>query len=563
MSSCFGLGKSRSEEEREPLLPRYRDDTELQRELHQKLHSYQMIRALSKGYMPSNEQLIVNLRTLLGADILNPSNPDLSDSGRLLIKYTKQFLQQFIELLQNKNGNDQIQDFIWFLSKSRISVDVEDITSKAYKAKSRADTAAAYSSLRTVGSLLVTNSDFRVFLGDLNIIAREVFKDTAFTLSSVAEEAGKKLEPAPEDKQAVQNVGADDGSPPSGQDLGSDVAEVSKVIGSGTVEVAKTAQNSIAEKVSGAEGQVLLNRLKEAVLNLRKRNDYSDSVSTLSKLVKRYAMLYSRAVKETVETLDNDIEQNPETDRALKNFWSFITSFGDPEEWRATEDAFKQIMSHRENDPEFEDLMNDVANSLQKLLTDPDFFDHANEKFQELRAKSKKVGTESSLREDIDNFLGHLQLTLKSVWEDRDISRLFKTSTQIFRILNPVHAAANSELIQDSINIFVPLLIQAIQYIPIPRIEISNPDIDLLLENLIIEPGKTVNNTSFLPYKLRIETYNDLEIRKAKFRTTTTSSHLVTIKIDGISVRAEEVGFWMRAHAGIFRLADEGIASFA
>ncbi|KAK5004617.1 hypothetical protein LTR28_008670, partial [Elasticomyces elasticus] len=183
MSSCFGLGKSRSEEEREPLLPRYRDDTELQRELHQKLHSYQMIRALSKGYMPSNEQLIVNLRTLLGADILNPSNPDLSDSGRLLIKYTKQFLQQFIELLQNKNGNDQIQDFIWFLSKSRISVDVEDITSKAYKAKSRADTAAAYSSLRTVGSLLVTNSDFRVFLGDLNIIAREVFKDTAFTLS--------------------------------------------------------------------------------------------------------------------------------------------------------------------------------------------------------------------------------------------------------------------------------------------------------------------------------------------------------------------------------------------
>jgi len=106
-------------------------------------------------------------------------------------------------------------------------------------------------------------------------------------------------------------------------------------------------------------------------------------------------------------------------------------------------------------------------------------------------------------------------------------------------------------------------LINAIQYIPIPRVEVSNPDIDLLLENLIVEPGKTINGSSFLPYKLRVETYNDLEIRKARFRTTTTHSHLVTIKLDGLSVRAEEIGFWMRAHSGIFRLADEGIASFA
>ena len=42
---CCGLFP-RDEEaaEREPLLPQYRDETVLQRELHQKLHSYQMIR---------------------------------------------------------------------------------------------------------------------------------------------------------------------------------------------------------------------------------------------------------------------------------------------------------------------------------------------------------------------------------------------------------------------------------------------------------------------------------------------------------------------------------------
>jgi hypothetical protein len=143
MSSCFGFRKSRADDQ-QPLLPQYRDDTSLQRELHQKLHSYQMIRALGKGFMPSNEQLIVNLRTLLAADILNPNNPDLSDSGRLLVKYTKQWLHQFIDLLHHKNGEDQIQDFIWYLSKARISVDVDDIAHRAAKAKKKAETAAGW-----------------------------------------------------------------------------------------------------------------------------------------------------------------------------------------------------------------------------------------------------------------------------------------------------------------------------------------------------------------------------------------------------------------------------------
>lgn len=97
--------------------------------------------------MPSNEQAITNLRSLLSADILNPENPDLSDSGRLLVKFTKQWLHQFIDLLQHKNSHDQIQDFLWYLSKSRVSVDVEDIARRTTRSKAKADAAAGQLSL--------------------------------------------------------------------------------------------------------------------------------------------------------------------------------------------------------------------------------------------------------------------------------------------------------------------------------------------------------------------------------------------------------------------------------
>ncbi len=194
LASCCGFGRKNKADDTTPLLPRYEDDTARERAVHQKLHTYQMLRALSKGYMPSNEQTIINLRTLLAADIFNPNNKELSDSGRALIRNCRTWLKLFIELLQHKNSEDQIQDFLWYLTKSRISLDVNDISHSASKVKARADAQAAYESFRTVGSLLLTNSDFRLFVNDVATIGREVLADTAFSVSSAAEKTGKQLE---------------------------------------------------------------------------------------------------------------------------------------------------------------------------------------------------------------------------------------------------------------------------------------------------------------------------------------------------------------------------------
>ena len=144
MSSCLGYRKSKGEDT-EALLPQYEDDTSLQKSLHQKMHTYQMIRAMSAGFMPSTEQVIINLRTLLASDVLNPDNPDLSDSGRLLIKFSKRWLSQFIDTLRHKIENDQIQDFLWLLSHSKVSLNTEDLTKSAKNVKAKADATAGTS----------------------------------------------------------------------------------------------------------------------------------------------------------------------------------------------------------------------------------------------------------------------------------------------------------------------------------------------------------------------------------------------------------------------------------
>ncbi|KUI69979.1 hypothetical protein VM1G_05330 [Cytospora mali] len=548
--------------DRDPLLPQYREDTVLQRELHQKLHTYQMLRAMSQGFMPSNEQVIVNLRTLLAADVLNPENQDLSDSGRALVHYTKVWLKQFMDLLQHKNGHDQIQDFVWYLTKARVSIDMEDIANRTAKAKSKAQTAVAYKSLQTVGTLLLTNSDFRIFLSDLSTIGREVFRDTAFTLSDVSRQAGQRLEPSKEEQQTLKEPGADGGPAPSSEELQGDVTEVAKVVAEGAAEVAQEAEHSLVDKIMGDEKSTLLYRLKQAVTKLRGRTDYTDSVSTLAKLLQRYAFVYSHFLQETVATAERDVETNPETEKAVRNFWTLVKSFGDAQEWHDLEQRFNQVIEHGKSDPQFDQLVRQSGNALQEMLTDPGFFEHAEERFQDLRAQSRQLSSDSSLREDVDGLLAKLQSTFVSVLRDTDVAQLIRTSTYIAKILSPAHHYTNTDLVTDAINVFVPMVIQGIQYVPIPRLEVSTPEVDLLLENIILEPGVTINNTSFLPYKLRVETRNNFEIWKARTRTASSVESLMTIKIDGMSIRAQEVGFWLRAHSGLLQLADEGIASF-
>jgi Family of unknown function (DUF5923) len=143
MSSCFGRRKSRRGADSQPLLARDEDYTEPQRYLHREMHTHQMIRALSQGYMPSTEQAIANLRGLLASDLFNPPRVDLSDSGRQLVRDCKLCLQIIIDLLREKNQQDQLQDLIWYLSRSKASLDTSELANQVSHAKkAHADTKA-------------------------------------------------------------------------------------------------------------------------------------------------------------------------------------------------------------------------------------------------------------------------------------------------------------------------------------------------------------------------------------------------------------------------------------
>ncbi|CDM27002.1 hypothetical protein CBS147339_3387 [Penicillium roqueforti] len=549
--------------ETEPLLPRYEDDTSRQRHLHQKLHSYQIVRAISEGYMPTTEQTIANLRTLLASDVLNLRNQDIGSDGRQLVRDSRLWIQVFIEFLQQKNSQDQLQEFLWRLARSRVEVDRDRLSRQAAHVKARADTKAAYDSFRTVAGLLLTNADFRLFVDDVVTVGRQIFADTTESLAESSKLVAEQVKPSEEEEQALQGPGADEGHALSKAEVEEEVAHVADVTSKGIAQTTHDAVQSAKEHMSGRERDTLLFRLKQAVQKLRERTDYSDSVATLAQLVSRYAKIYADVAEDTASLAQEDLEFNADLKRAVDEFWILLRSFGSAEEWDRLQEKFHNVLRHANKDPEFDDLLGEVGTSLQEMLTNPEFFDSAPQKLDKLKQHSDKIGSETGLRKDVDEFLAQTKRTLRTVPEDPAVSKLINATKKVYHGAWGAYNNKKADLPAELVNVFLPVLLRAIQYIPIPRLEISAPEMDLLLENLVLEPGHTVNFSSFLPYRMHLLTRNDIDVVKTHSkRTETLMKTAFTVTVQGLNISAEDFGYWFRTHTGFFHLKDEGIASF-
>jgi len=213
------------------------------------------------------------------------------------------------------------------------------------------------------------------------------------------------------------------------------------------------------------------------------------------------------------------------------------------------------------------------VDSLYSLMTDPDYLfeedenneDGTVESFEKLKREMKDLDGPGDVKQDIDAVIRQVRTTWNSVWGDKQIINIAMTVKDIMALVfDPSDGANfNRALLSDVFHVLVPLALQFIQFIPIPRITLTSPDLDLLLEPLIFEPGRTVNHTSFLPYNVGVVTTNEFNVFKGRSRISSNAASTARVNIQGITLKAEGVGYVMKLHRNwLLRFTDSGIASF-
>lgn len=112
-------------------------------------------------------------------------------------------------------------------------------------------------------------------------------------------------------------------------------------------------------------------------------------------------------------------------------------------------------------------------------------------------------------------------------------------------------ATFKPHLVKDLVNVIIPGIFEHTRYVPVPRIEISDPMIDAIVENLVIESDNLFPNV--------LEFGNDNYYRLGRRQVSSKNENKVMIAASGIQMDLKDVAYYVKKKTGFPSITDKGV----
>ncbi|KII90672.1 hypothetical protein PLICRDRAFT_106168 [Plicaturopsis crispa FD-325 SS-3] len=169
-----------------------------------KIRLYGVFEAFRQGRMPDNKQIDETLNYVLSH---SPVDLDaLSPAGRALIADSRDIIETARLIVREKNADELFQNFVWHTRDVDISDAKKDPSEVVPigKGKAQDDGKMAVKHMRTILTLILTNSEVRKLLSDFSLIGRDLLaKGAAKAATGLAPDQDRLArvdEAAPKDK---------------------------------------------------------------------------------------------------------------------------------------------------------------------------------------------------------------------------------------------------------------------------------------------------------------------------------------------------------------------------
>jgi Family of unknown function (DUF5923)/Protein of unknown function (DUF4449) len=106
-------------------------------------------------------------------------------------------------------------------------------------------------------------------------------------------------------------------------------------------------------------------------------------------------------------------------------------------------------------------------------------------------------------------------------------------------------------LLQDVSNVIMPAIFEHTRYIPIPRIEVSDPMIDAVVENLVIESDNLAPNV--------LEFGSDNYFRWGRKKISNKHDNKIMISASGVQMDLKDVSYYVKKKQGFPSITDTGV----
>jgi hypothetical protein len=595
-----------------------------------------MLLAFSNGKVPSNKQIDVALNSALASKPLSTPSKKLSSEGQKLVADLKTVIEQAKILLLTKNEGNLLQDFIWQAEQitgagtSLPGAPVDKDTAKQHGNE-------ALDGLRTLGTLLISNGQFRKLLSDASVLLRDIAGDAAQNtankvkpsedrLNQIDQPAddntwhdtpdmsrdklraqaqqklpfGSKGEAKGETKEAMKDINQaahPDGSrdPRDTAQLGAHEGQTGQSTGlnaQGALNVAKSKvdqnvseedkdkararrdqlNNYVKGKMPEERRDQTIWRLKKMVVEIQGHQDYQRAIETLLRLAEQYAGHTRDVTQQATGTVkgahQDDALQTAEADLKVRNtgfhsenpHWltnikTLLERFANSTSFDDLIESINQIYKDADRDPELKNWFKRIDAYIRKVLQQQGYIleDESNEEWNRIYDQGHDL-----LRGRYRGHTDRIADEFKYIGEQFDADPQNKAfADSMNRLFNDLGTDDNGKtvfkphLLKDITDVILPGFFESVQYIPIPRIEYSDPMIDAVVENLVIEGDNLAPNV--------LEFGSDNYWRWGRKSISSKNKNKVMLSVSGVQMDLRDVSYYLKRKQGFPSITDKGV----
>ncbi|KAK2035116.1 hypothetical protein LX32DRAFT_607398 [Colletotrichum zoysiae] len=590
-------------------------------DVNRKLQLYGIVSAFQAGKVPSNDQIDVALNSFLASKALSSPPEKLSPEGKALIADARDVVIQAKNLLLSKNQGNLLQDFIWQTEQFDPKV-VQVPGAPINKEVAQQHGDKALEGLRTLGTLIITNGQFRKLLKDATVLLRDMAGDAATSAAERVRPSGEALQEidrpaedntwheAPDfskenfkkqaqgvykgsladDAREVVNAGTQAAHPNGAQnpqDLAATAARdqqqgtSSGVNAQGGLNAAlnvvekkynenvddetkeqarqrkeeyrRRAKEYFNKKMPQERKEQTIWRLKKMVLECQQHPDYAQAIETLLNLAEEYAG-HSRSIAQggtgTVKDARSGLAQ------AESDLKTLIERFANGTSSEDLFESIQQIYRDADNDRELKDWFKAMDRYVRRCLLEQGYIldEDSNQEWNNLYDHGRYL-LRNKYRAHTDRVFDEIKFLIDQFDQDPQNKRFGQAVQKLFNDLGNDENGKPTfkpHLIKDLSEVILPSIFENVAYVPVPRIEYSDPQFDAIIENLVLE------SDNFMP--------NVLEINSENYflwgRKNTANKHKQSfeVKFAGVQLDLRDVSYHVKRKQGFPSITDTGVA---
>ncbi len=218
-------------------------------------------------------------------------------------------------------------------------------------------------------------------------------------------------------------------------------------------------------------------------------------------------------------------------------------------------ESINAVYRDADRDPELKEWFRSVNRYVRRCLNEPGYIMHdsATEEWNQLSEKGRFL-LRDRYRDHTNHVLDEFKFLAEQFDQDHQNKQFAKSVNKLFTDLGNDENGKPTfkpHLLKDLSSVIIPGIFESVRYVPVPRIEYTDPMMDAIIENLVIESDNLAPNS--------FEFKSDNYFRWGRKNVTSTNKNLVHVSVSGIQMDLKDVSYYVNKKQGFPSIKDIGI----